>query len=80
MHFSGCDLDSPRKPGPKGEQTPVIDGQTPLHLASSWGLEKVVQTLLELNAQINIQVILFSLSIVIFCVLTKKKKMKNILR
>ena len=69
--FSGCDLDSPRKPGPKGEQTPVIDGQTPLHLASSWGLERVVQTLLEFNAQINIQVGVVAYTITLFRALPK---------
>ena len=31
------------------------DGQSPLHLASAWGQEEVVQKLIECNAQINSQ-------------------------
>lgn len=54
--ISGCDLDSPRKVGSSGETSSVVDGQTPLHLAASWGLEKVAKCLLEHNAQINLQV------------------------
>ncbi|MBN3293935.1 ANFY1 protein, partial [Polypterus senegalus] len=38
---SGCDLNSPRRPGPNGEgDEEAHDGQTPLHLAASWGLEE----------------------------------------
>uniref|UniRef100_H3CT21 Ankyrin repeat and FYVE domain containing 1 n=1 Tax=Tetraodon nigroviridis TaxID=99883 RepID=H3CT21_TETNG len=53
---SGCDLNSCRRPGPNGEgDEEARDGQTPLHLASSWGLEEVVQCLLEFGAHVNAQ-------------------------
>ncbi|XP_040039032.2 rabankyrin-5 [Gasterosteus aculeatus] len=53
---SGCDVNSTRKPGPNGEgDEEARDGQTPLHLASSWGLEDVVQCLLEFGANVNAQ-------------------------
>ncbi|MGH0151981.1 UNVERIFIED_CONTAM: hypothetical protein FKN15_040266 [Acipenser sinensis] len=53
---SGCDVNSPRKPGPNGEgDEEAHDGQTPLHLAGSWGLEEVVQCLLEFGANVNAQ-------------------------
>ncbi|XP_056911182.1 rabankyrin-5 isoform X1 [Takifugu flavidus] len=53
---SGCDLNSCRRPGPNGEgDEEARDGQTPLHLASSWGLEEVVQCLLEFAANVNAQ-------------------------
>ncbi|CAJ0924439.1 unnamed protein product [Ranitomeya imitator] len=52
----GCDVNSPRKPGPNGEgEEEARDGQTPLHLAASWGLEEVVQCLLEFGANVNAQ-------------------------
>ena len=51
---SGCDVDSPRKPSPSGEgDEEAFDGQTPLHLACTWGLERVVQALLEFGADVN---------------------------
>ncbi|XP_015790666.1 rabankyrin-5-like [Tetranychus urticae] len=53
---SGCDLNSPRKPSPDGKgDEEAHDGQTPLHMACAWGLENVVQTLLEFGASVNIQ-------------------------
>ncbi|KAI3373437.1 hypothetical protein L3Q82_022046, partial [Scortum barcoo] len=53
---SGCDVNSPRRPGPNGEgDEEARDGQTPLHLASTWGLEEVVQCLLEFGANVNAQ-------------------------
>ncbi|XP_077510441.1 rabankyrin-5 isoform X1 [Amblyomma americanum] len=53
---SGCDLNSPRRPGPHGEgDEEAFDGQTPLHLSCAWSLEPVVQTLIEHNADVNAQ-------------------------
>ncbi|KAM7311320.1 rabankyrin-5 [Ixodes scapularis] len=53
---SGCDLNSPRRPGPHGEgDEEAYDGQTPLHLSCAWSLESVVQTLIEHNANVNAQ-------------------------
>lgn len=50
-------MNSPRKPGPNGEgEEEARDGQTPLHLAASWGLEETVQCLLEFGANVNAQV------------------------
>lgn len=54
---SGCDVNSPRRPGANGEgDEEARDGQSPLHLASCWGLEEVVQCLLEFGANVNAQV------------------------
>uniref|UniRef100_A0AAY5F5R9 Ankyrin repeat and FYVE domain containing 1 n=1 Tax=Electrophorus electricus TaxID=8005 RepID=A0AAY5F5R9_ELEEL len=53
---SGCDVNSPRRPGPNGEgDEEARDGQSPLHLASCWGLEDTVQCLLEFGANVNAQ-------------------------
>ncbi|XP_059511180.1 rabankyrin-5 [Stegostoma tigrinum] len=53
---SGCDGNSPRRPGPNGEgDEEARDGQTPLHMAASWGLEEIVQCLLEFGANVNTQ-------------------------
>lgn len=50
-------MNSPRKPGPNGEgEEEAHDGQTPLHLAACWGLEEVIQCLLEFGANVNAQV------------------------
>ncbi|XP_023312592.1 rabankyrin-5-like, partial [Anoplophora glabripennis] len=41
---AGCDLDSPRMPGPNGEGgEEAKDGSSPLHLCCQWGLEPVVR-------------------------------------
>lgn len=41
---SGCDLDSPRMPGPSGEGgDEATDRASPLHLCCQWGLEIVVR-------------------------------------
>ncbi|XP_048375019.1 rabankyrin-5 [Sphaerodactylus townsendi] len=53
---SGCDVNSPRQPGADGEgDEEAHDGQSPLHLAACWGLEEVVQCLLEFGANVNAQ-------------------------
>ncbi|CAH1801017.1 unnamed protein product [Owenia fusiformis] len=53
---SGCDVNSARKPGIGGEGgEEARDGQSPLHLCSQWGLEQLVQTLVEFNANVNAQ-------------------------
>lgn len=58
LSFSGCDVNSPRRPGTNGEgDEEARDGQSPLHLASCWGLEEVVQCLLEFGASVNAQVL-----------------------
>ena len=50
-------MDSPRRPGPNGEgDEEARDGMGPLHLAATWGLDKLVQCLLEFNADVNVQV------------------------
>ena len=51
---AGCDLNSPRRPGPNGSGgEEARDLATPLHLCSQWGIEEVVETLLEHGAAIN---------------------------
>ncbi|XP_063992491.1 rabankyrin-5 isoform X1 [Diachasmimorpha longicaudata] len=51
---SGCDLDAPRRPGPDGGGgDEAKDKCTPLHLCCQWGLEQVVQTLVEHGANVN---------------------------
>ncbi|XP_044260908.1 rabankyrin-5 [Tribolium madens] len=51
---SGCDLDSPRMPGPNGEGgDEARDKAAPLHLCCQWGLETVVRTLIEHRANVN---------------------------
>uniref|UniRef100_H9H7M3 Ankyrin repeat and FYVE domain containing 1 n=1 Tax=Monodelphis domestica TaxID=13616 RepID=H9H7M3_MONDO len=53
---SGCDVNSPRQPGANGEgDEEARDGQTPLHLAASWGLEETVHCLLEFGANVATQ-------------------------
>lgn len=59
---SGCDLNTPRKPGIGGRGgDEAFDLQTPLHLCCSWGLETVVQTLIEHGADVNVKVKLYFL-------------------
>ncbi|KAL7303077.1 hypothetical protein TKK_0004292 [Trichogramma kaykai] len=52
---SGCDLNSPRRPPGNGEEggEEARDECTPLHLCCQWGLEQVVQTLIEHGANVN---------------------------
>lgn len=53
---SSCDVNSPRRPSPSGEgDEEAFDGQTPLHLACTWGLERVVEALIEHGADLNVQ-------------------------
>ena len=53
---SGCDVNSPRQPGANGEgEEEARDGQTPLHLAASWGLQETIQCLLEFGAPVTAQ-------------------------
>ncbi|XP_072043178.1 rabankyrin-5-like [Amphiura filiformis] len=51
---SMCDVNTPRMPGPNGEGgEEAHDGQGPLHRACEWGLEQVVQCLVEHQADVN---------------------------
>ncbi|XP_043269006.1 rabankyrin-5 isoform X2 [Venturia canescens] len=51
---SGCDLNAPRRPGLDGAGgDEARDNCTPLHLCCEWGLEQVVQTLVEHGANVN---------------------------
>ncbi|KAK4878403.1 hypothetical protein RN001_010909 [Aquatica leii] len=51
---AGCDLDSPRMPGPSGEGgDEAKDKASPLHLCCQWGLDTVVRALIEHEANIN---------------------------
>ena len=53
---AGCDLNTARRPGPGGEGgEEARDGQAPLHLATQWGQDAVVTTLIEHGADINSQ-------------------------
>ncbi|KAI5696304.1 hypothetical protein M8J75_011158 [Diaphorina citri] len=53
---SGCDLSSPRRPGPGGKGgDEARDNQGPLHLCCQWGLENVVSSLMEHGAPLNSQ-------------------------
>ena len=57
MIRSGCDMNSSRREGPGGEGgEEARDGQAALHLATQWGQEIVVTTLIEHGADINLQV------------------------
>ncbi|XP_043064447.1 rabankyrin-5 isoform X2 [Drosophila ficusphila] len=52
---SQCDLDSARQPGPNGEGVDVALGKaSPLHLCCQWGLNKVLQTLIDHGANVNV--------------------------
>lgn len=56
-YLSGCDMDSPRRPSPEGKgEEEAFDGQSALHLSCAWGLEQVVQGLIEHGADVNLQV------------------------
>jgi ankyrin repeat protein len=56
---SGCDVNSARRPLPELDASEcdeeANDGLTPLHLACTWNLDQVVQTLLEHGADVNSQ-------------------------
>jgi len=57
LNFSGCDLNSARRPGPGGRGgDEAHDQASPLHLCCQWGLKTVVQTLVEHGAAINSKV------------------------
>ena len=54
---SGCDVNSPRRPGPDGGGGDESrDGEGPLHLCCQWGLQEVVAALLEHGAEVNAKV------------------------
>ena len=56
MIRSGCDMNSSRREGPGGEGgEEARDGQAALHLATQWGQEMVVTTLIEHGADIKSQ-------------------------
>ncbi|XP_055542467.1 rabankyrin-5 isoform X2 [Wyeomyia smithii] len=51
---SGCDLDSPRQPGPQGQGgDEAKDKASPLHLCCQWGLRNVLHTLIDHGANVN---------------------------
>lgn len=50
---AGCDIHCCRVPGPNGEGSDDCDRQTPLHMACSWGMAMVVETLLEHSVDPN---------------------------
>jgi len=53
---AGCDLNTPRRPGPNGAGgDEAFDGQGPLHLSAQWGQDEVVTTLIEQGTDINRQ-------------------------
>ena len=55
----GCDLNAPRKIGPDGRGgEEAHDLASPLHLCCQWGLQEVVQSLLEHGANKNAKVYL----------------------
>lgn len=52
---SQCDLDSSRQPGPNGEGgDEAQDKASPLHLCCHWGQTKVLQTLIDHGANVNL--------------------------
>ncbi|XP_027194970.2 rabankyrin-5 [Dermatophagoides pteronyssinus] len=51
---SGCDIHAIRKPGTDGQGKEDCDGQTPLHMACSWGMAEVVETLINLEVDANL--------------------------
>ncbi|XP_052858188.1 rabankyrin-5 isoform X1 [Drosophila gunungcola] len=52
---SKCDLDSPKQPGPNGEGgDEALEKASPLHLCCQWGLTKVMQTLIDHGANVNV--------------------------
>jgi ankyrin repeat protein len=54
---SGCDINSPRRPGLDGEMPDEArDGSTPLHLACSFGLERIATALVDHHCELNAQV------------------------
>lgn len=50
---SGCDLDSPRQNGLDGPTETSATKESPLHLCCQWGLTRVLQTLIEHQANVN---------------------------
>ncbi|XP_025829118.1 rabankyrin-5, partial [Agrilus planipennis] len=51
---SGCDLDSPQLPGPNGAGAEIAkEKASPLHMCCQWGLQTVIQALIEHGANID---------------------------
>lgn len=51
---SGCDMDSPRQASADGGGDEAKDKASPLHLCCQWGLTKVLQTLIDHGANVNV--------------------------
>lgn len=57
IRSGSCDLNASRKLGPDGQGGEVAnDMASPIHLCCQWGLEEVVQALMEHGAEVNAKV------------------------